>query len=453
MIWLKYEPGTFISTTKNSGRVAFWNVSKKSYKSVIKVADTPILFCTTLPDPSKLFFSTENGSVLIFDMQHKKNVFLLEPGHSQTVFDLEYTSLNYGVFATCSFDSLLKVWDLSSDKIINNFKVTDVDVTVSKDKKAVMDDRLKCSLFSLRWSHTDKNLLASGDSKGSIKIWDISKQKLVTSLKLNTKENANIIGIDWDKNNNILATSIDTVYICKLESSKLNLVKSIVVPCPVFQAKYLPYDQSSFAVGCQDGAIRIYKDPNDKPNKSLIGHSKKVFGLNFNPSRKGILASSSDDSKIGIWNLEKNTNFMMTGHTNHSRQLVWMSDFPHILISGSWDGTIRIWDIDLAECISMINEHYSDVYSLDISPHHPFLLTSTSRDNSVRFWSILSISGDYVKYFIAYKDITSLPGGLSGCHNILQTEYKMIQSSDYIAKADTISNYFTVNFQYFMTVS
>lgn len=390
ILWLKYEPGTFVTTTKNSGRAVFYNVSKKSYKEISKVADSPVIYGCYMPDDDKVLFSLENGSVIIFDMKHRKKSFMLPPGHSETIFDLEYSPTNVDTFATSSYDGSIKVWDLKSDKISCHFKI-------NEDKKTSNSDSDKCSIFCLRWHRTDKNLILCGDSKATIRVLDLSKQKVVSQLKLSNKESHHVVGIDWEADNTVLATSADMIFVCKYEST-LSIVKSIKSTGVLFQIKFDPFDSKNFAVGCLDNTIRIHANHEDRAVKVLSGHVKKVYGISYNPKRRGILASSGDDTKIGVWDLNTGKNFFMSGHKNNTRQLLWMENFPNILISGSWDGTIRLWNVDLAECVYMINEHYSDVYGLDICPGHPFLLTSSSRDNSVRFWNIISVCHNYVKF-------------------------------------------------------
>jgi WD40 repeat protein len=57
-----------------------------------------------------------------------------------------------------------------------------------------------------------------------------------------------------------------------------------------------------------------------------------------------LLASSSEDKTVRIWNLTTNTcKFILTGHTDIVRGLKQIT--PNILASGSDDRTIKLWDI------------------------------------------------------------------------------------------------------------
>jgi WD40 repeat protein len=65
----------------------------------------------------------ENGSAAVYDVEKRKNIFCLEPNHSNTIFDIKYSPLLYGVFATCSYVSIIKIWDLTQNKIISNIDI------------------------------------------------------------------------------------------------------------------------------------------------------------------------------------------------------------------------------------------------------------------------------------------------------------------------------------------
>jgi len=409
---LTHEPGSFISSSKNSSKVAKWNVSNKNHNSVFKISELSILQMDNLPgDPSKVLATCEDGSVIIHDLKANKLTFRLEPGHSESIFDLKYSKHHYGVFATCSHDGSIKIWDMNKNKVLH---VLRIDSTLnfmktsgkSFNSENSFQDSGKISILSLKWSPNEKNYLISGDSSGTLRLWDISKEKLLDSYKFvsNLKEykDIQILGIDWDSEDNIVCSGNENVNLFKFENGKI-IFKSKFEASPVtilFQVKFNPFEPLSFYAAGLDGTIKVFNEINKKNILELKGHQKKVFGLCFNSERKDILASSSDDFKIGIWDLAKNKNVsFLSGHTNNVRQLVWLKDNSNILISGAWDGNIKFWNVDLFACVYTISEHYSDVYGLDICSDHPYLLMSSSRDNSIRFWNIPIFADKLVLFF------------------------------------------------------
>merc|ERR1711988_805941 len=57
--------------------------------------------------------------------------------------------------------------------------------------------------------------------------------------------------------------------------------------------------------------------------------------------------------------------------------------------SGSYDKTVRIWDVMSGECVHVLNGHSSGVSSVCYSPDGK-TLASGSYDNTVRIWDVMS---------------------------------------------------------------
>ncbi len=82
----------------------------------------------------------------------------------------------------------------------------------------------------------------------------------------------------------------------------------------------------------------------------------------------------------------------MNGHTENVRALVWHSEIPYMVLSGSWDGTIRVWDYRNQSCLSVVWDHHADVYGLTCHPLRPFVFASSSRDTTLRVWTMRKVS-------------------------------------------------------------
>lgn len=442
LFWLNFEPGSFISFSKGSGKASLWNVSKKSQKEIFKISDSSIIKCCSLPNKNELcLLSLESGGVQIYNFNKNKVIFSIEPGHSETIFDLKFSPFTIETLATCSFDAHIKIWNVSSGKIIQNINTEVLSSIIDKQSKS--DKKKMTNIYCLQWSPTNKDLLATGDSEGYVKLWNISKPKLISYIKISSNINdSKVIGLDWIASDKLLATCIDSVFLITTEQDKLKLEKTYKCACLVFSVKFNPFNNSQFSLACDDKTVKIFNLDESKPINILNGHSKKVFGIQYNQNKNNTLASTSDDNKIGIWNLPSLNGNFLTGHTDKTRQVIWLSNISNILISGSWDGTIRIWNTDLLSCIGIIDVHYSDVYGLDISPHSTFLLSSCSRDNSIRFFDLSYLAFQSINYIINYKNLQNCN---TNDYPILQQNYESINQNDFIAKAEIISNYFFVN--------
>ena len=86
--------------------------------------------------------------------------------------------------------------------------------------------------------------------------------------------------------------------------------------------------------------------------------------------------------------LTANCKCILKGHSDNVRALTWCSELPFILYSGSWDATIRVWNVDTEECMSILKGHQADVYRIVSHSESPFRFISSSRDTTMRVWGM-----------------------------------------------------------------
>ena len=133
------------------------------------------------------------------------------------------------------------------------------------------------------------------------------------------------------------------------------------------------------------------------PIKVLAGHLDRVYHVVFNKNIHNIVVSGSDDRTIRVWDINRPEcnsiqvlgGYSVTGsHTANIRALEFLPEISWCLISGSWDSTIKLWDIRSGHCMFTLEDHNSDVYGITIHPERPFLFGSCSRDTTLRLFNI-----------------------------------------------------------------
>jgi len=72
------------------------------------------------------------------------------------------------------------------------------------------------------------------------------------------------------------------------------------------------------------------------------------------------------------------------GHTSRVNCLVYLGNSR--LVSGSWDDTIKIWNITTRECIQTLKGHWGSVCSLAYIDDTR--LASASGDNTIKIWDM-----------------------------------------------------------------
>ncbi|CAH0385176.1 unnamed protein product [Bemisia tabaci] len=122
------------------------------------------------------------------------------------------------------------------------------------------------------------------------------------------------------------------------------------------------------------------------PIMALEGHGGEIFCVKFHPDGQ-FLASSGFDRQIFLWTVYENCEniSVMSGHTGAVMDLHFSTDGSTIY-SCSTDGTLALWDIQRGERIKKLKGHSTFVNSCYPARRGPELVVSGSDDCSVRIW-------------------------------------------------------------------
>merc|ERR1719238_1373437 len=105
-----------------------------------------------------------------------------------------------------------------------------------------------------------------------------------------------------------------------------------------------------------------------------------------------MILSASRDKSIIVWNLTRDEKYgfpqrRLTGHS-HFVQDVAISSDGHFALSGSWDGTLRLWDLNTGATTRRFIGHTKDVLSVAFSVDNRQIV-SGSRDKTIKLWNTL----------------------------------------------------------------
>lgn len=115
-------------------------------------------------------------------------------------------------------------------------------------------------------------------------------------------------------------------------------------------------------------------------SKTFKGHTNGVMCLQFDDN---ILATGSYDATIRIWDIETGEELRkLVGHTSGIRTLQFDD---HKLMSGSMDSTIKVWNWRTGECIRTLAAHTEGVIALHFDSQY---LASGSMDHTIRVYDL-----------------------------------------------------------------
>jgi len=125
----------------------------------------------------------------------------------------------------------------------------------------------------------------------------------------------------------------------------------------------------------------------------LEGHNGMVTSIATTPESPNTILSGSRDKSIIVWELERDgDNYgipkrRLHGHSHFVQDVVISSD-GQFALSGSWDNTLRLWEINRGITTRRFVGHTKDVLSVAFSADNRQIV-SGSRDRSIKLWNTL----------------------------------------------------------------
>ncbi|KAL1884733.1 Transcription initiation factor TFIID subunit 5 [Paecilomyces lecythidis] len=196
-------------------------------------------------------------------------------------------------------------------------------------------------------------------------------------------------------------------------------------------------DNMLVAAGMQESYIRVWsldgqkikpthEGIDDKPlanSHRLIGHSGPIYAVAFAPSATpadGSLAptnvrfllSSSADKTIRLWSLDLwQCMVVYKGHDHPVWDLSW-GPYGYYFVSGGHDKTARLWATDRIRQQRIFAGHDQDVDCVCFHPNSAYIFTG-SCDRTVRMWAVTT--GNAVRMFTGHTgNITALACSKNG---------------------------------------
>ena len=235
---------------------------------------------------------------------------------------------------------------------------------------------LEDTIAKAKFTYDNKNIII-GDQTKTI-------SKFILSEKTGEQADKNILNYKnsktWkfefdklDKSTPILCTGENSIFF--FDYDKNEIIKEIEQKNKfIYSYSFLP--NNKLATGNSNGAIYIYDTKTGEKEKKIEEHCLLVRNLEFNKN-KNILYSASDDLHIN--QIDMNTLKLFSPIVGHKEPISDMiyNEQKDILITSSFDGTIKIWDV---------KGNYNCIETLELNTKNPI-------------WDIgVSETGDFIAF-------------------------------------------------------
>merc|ERR1711939_226104 len=125
----------------------------------------------------------------------------------------------------------------------------------------------------------------------------------------------------------------------------------------------------------------------------LQGHAGWVTAIATTNENQDMILSASRDRTVMVWQLTREDGQYgypkkaLRGHGHYVQDVVISSD-GQFALSGSWDGTLRLWDLNTGLTTRRFVGHEKDVLSVAFSADNRQIV-SGSRDKTIKLWNTL----------------------------------------------------------------
>ena len=235
------------------------------------------------------------------------------------------------------------------------------------------------TVLSTAFNPHNSNALATGQSDGTILVWDTGRHKLRYSLDDHTDS---ILSLAFSPDGSKLASGSADTTVRLWDASAGKPLYELTGHTDLVTSVAFNADGSVLASGSADGSIWLWDPDTGEQQNALEGYDVPVLSLAFSPT-ENILASGRADNLIQLWNMDKrilqNT---FEGHTDWILSLAFSLD-GSTLASGSADTTVRLWNTSTGLPQKTLTAHTNWVNTVAFNRT---TLASGSFDTTICLW-------------------------------------------------------------------
>jgi WD40 repeat protein len=235
----------------------------------------------------------------------------------------------------------------------------------------------------LKYLPYKNGFVASASADKTVNVWDTPTW---TSIQTYTNHTNTVYSLDQIDNDTIMSGSIDkTIQIWKISTGET--LKIINVNAPVFVVRVFSIEYKLIVCGTAGTSnnLQIYNYTTGNLARTFIGHCAGVRSIEMLSEQ--FMASGGDDKRVIIWDLSSYSfKYNLTGHTSWVYCIKRLS--YNLIASADLNGTIIIWNWLTGEEIFNLIGHTYRLNSNSLDLYDDQTLISGSWDQTVKFWNI-----------------------------------------------------------------
>ena len=306
--------------------------------------------------------------------------------------ELDYAGLEVSRIVSASYDGSLRVWNHvhrptkrvsrwgssltpSADAEARDAVASVATAVTDVEQLCAHDGPVTCVAA---WPEcprvTAATHVASGSRDGTVCLWDVSQPQPIVSP-----------GLDDAQRRTVLASTQPPTRRWRVLDGEW-VTHTCFVPGSLGSACGGGGAGSPLVLsGSRSGGVQLWdaREPSeDRAAVTLQGHSGAITKVLAGTNGGDVVASASDDHTVRLWDLRDagECRLVLRGH---SGRVTCLQQHWAQLVSGSEDGTLKMWDTNSGDCTSTF---YGHVGRVSCVTGNDARLISASWDCSLRLW-------------------------------------------------------------------
>lgn len=309
----------------------------------------------------KLNYNADKSEFELTTVSKNKLSVLQKINHFGDVNKLVYMPQNPDVLASGNNNGDLVIYNRTKH---SSYKTGIDSVDINKPDLTLRSTPIDEStdIFAIDWNKQKEGSLASGNMNGHISLYDIKIQfsnpesTSISPLQTYDDSRSGINDIQWIPDHDSMFWSVDESGTVKLFDTRTNspVINSKISSAPINTISINPKDLVYAALGDSDGNILVYDIRNIKTQGSSLfeftnQHQDSITRIKWHPNYHNILATSSVDKTVKIFDLGKYKTykdpllFVHGGHMLGVNDFDWSLHDKWMVASVADDNSLHIW--------------------------------------------------------------------------------------------------------------